>query len=508
MIDPLSQYQDQDQYDLWGQQPVKPATQQPIAQAPVAQQPAPITQGPLDIGQRAPQVRPDPVQTPAAPTAPAYSTDLANTLALYANKLGYTGNARNIQQVESQGESGNETRTEFTDASDEFKNWLQQNPGYQVKRDRDYEYVLDPNGNVINQQQIDRGHTGFLDKLAAAMPALIVGLGTGGLGALASGALAGAAAPAIKGFTEGQNLGDALKGIAKGAAIGGLGGAAAGYINPAAAEFGKAVGGGNEFITKLATDAASGAGRGFVGSALTGGKNLGESVLMGAAGSAAGGAANAAMGEAAGAAGIPPEVMRVLGPTGMAALTGKDWRLAGLTSLIGSLGQDAAQQAALEKQAYESKTDTGDELDRLLRRYPAPDEQADFTQHWYPNEGNLEEDFVVVPGGVRSTYTGETGTFDANGKFVPNYTAPTQTTSTTTTKSPGGTSTKPATGTAPTTATKPTTPSSSTGGMDVNSLMALLALMGGGEQQAAAPVQPLFRRDLDVEKIFGERWFT
>lgn len=156
----------------------------------------------------------------------------------------------------------------------------------------------------------------------------------------------------------------------------------------------------------------------------------------------------------------------------------------GVASLINELVGNKPGSLSEQAKFLESNVEDADDIDKLLRDYAVDTGQI---EGGYAGLGGLGEDFYVTDRGtVKSTYSGEEGNFDENGNWVP-YTGGTGGVSGTSGTggkggTGGGTSTK---------TTTTTTPTGAKSGLDLNSLMAWMAL-AGGEEQARTPQQELF----------------
>lgn len=199
--------------------------------------------------------------------------------------------------------------------------------------------IYDKSGKLVASQRLDEPPS-FFDQ---AFPAILGALATGGIGMGAAGLMgltagsigAGAAAGAIGGgLNSALQGGNVLKGILTGGLTGGVGAAAAPVINTAGSAASNAVGGGT--FGNIASNAVTGAARSGLSAAMTG-KSVGDALITGGLGGAATSGANALVGGTANTLGIPPAVMKILGPTAVAALLGKDPTGAALNATIGQL---------------------------------------------------------------------------------------------------------------------------------------------------------------------------
>ena len=248
-----------------------------------------------------------------------------------------------------------------------------------------YRTVQAPNGQVYIVPEwgssSDWGDFRTVAKLAATVASMGgAGAGLGATLGLGTGAAGQAIGNAI--------LGGLASGDARGALIGGIGSLA----SPAIGEFGKAageaVGGGT--LGDIASRAVSGAGRSALGAAVSGG-DIGEALLTGGLGGAAGAVSSNLVGEL----GLPEPVTRV-GTTALtSALLGRDVDAAVANAIKGEIFR-AIQQPAV--------TDTGDETDRLIARYGTA-EQAQARE-------NAALDDLIASLAPSSTPLPDTGRFE------------------------------------------------------------------------------------------------
>ena len=180
-----------------------------------------------------------------------------------------------------------------------------------------------------------------------------------------------------------------------------------------------------------------------------------------------------------------------IGTGGSATSTGSE----DVDKIINELAGNKVSTLPEQAKFLESNVEDAGDIDQLMRDYAVDTGQI---EGGYAGLGGLGEDYAVTDRGtVKSTYTGEEGTFDENGNWVP-YKG-------TSTAAP---SPAPSPSRAPAPApvkktTTPTTPTAAQSGLDFGSLLALMAMMGGGQQEPQEQVAYGQMPTRSVEEIFG-----
>lgn len=180
-----------------------------------------------------------------------------------------------------------------------------------------------------------------------------------------------------------------------------------------------------------------------------------------------------------------------IGTGGSATSTGSE----DVDKIINELAGNKVSTLPEQAKFLESNVEDAGDIDQLMRDYAVDTGQI---EGGYAGLGGLGEDYAVTDRGtVKSTYTGEEGTFDENGNWVP-YKG----TSTAAPSPAPSPSRAPAPAPAKKTTT-PTTPTAAQSGLDFGSLLALMAMMGGGQQEPQEQVAYGQMPTRSVEEIFG-----